>query len=165
MQERRAQRLGVETHPGADLGHPNRVDDELLTRLTPLVGMVLAGINERILDPPPVNGERRRVSVLLDDREQVGEELALEGRELGLADCGACLSTLVDVIYELAGLRDECLGASVATSATAVATTASLPPVPGKLPASRSTRAGARQALGRRFALLRNRRPSSCRCA
>ena len=63
VQQRGAQRLGVEPHAGADLGHADRVDDEVLARLAPLVGVVHAGVDERVLDPvavdrPPRPGRR-----------------------------------------------------------------------------------------------------------
>ena len=83
VQQRGAQRLGVEPHAGADLRHADRMDDEVLARLAPLVGVVLAGEHERL---DRRGGGRRRgdlVGVLLDDREQVGEQLALERREVG----------------------------------------------------------------------------------
>jgi hypothetical protein len=47
---------------------------------------VHAGVDERLLDPLPVDRERRVVGVLLDDREQVTEQLALERRQLGAVD-------------------------------------------------------------------------------
>jgi hypothetical protein len=47
---------------------------------------VHAGVDERLLDPVPVDRERRVVGVLLDDREQVTEQLALERRQLGAVD-------------------------------------------------------------------------------
>ena len=50
VQQRGAQRLGVEPHAGADLRDADRVDDEVLARLAPLVGVVLAGEDERALD-------------------------------------------------------------------------------------------------------------------
>ena len=83
VQQRRAQRLGVEAHARADLGHADRVDDELLARLAPLVGVVLAGEEEGVLDALAVDLDGRVVGVLLDDREQVAEQPALGLGELG----------------------------------------------------------------------------------
>ena len=80
VQQRRAQRLGVEPHAGADLRHADRVDDEVLARLAALVGVVLAGEHERLHDARAVDRLGDLVGVLLDDREQVGEQLALEPR-------------------------------------------------------------------------------------
>ncbi len=80
VQEGGAQRLGVEAHAGADLGDADRVGDELLARLAALVGVVLAGEHERADDRVAVDGLGDLLGVLLDDREQVGEELALERR-------------------------------------------------------------------------------------
>ena len=82
VQQRGAQRLGVEAHAGADLGDADRVGDEVLARLAALVGVVLAGEHERLHDGVAVDGLGDLVGVLLDDREEVGEELALEvGRD------------------------------------------------------------------------------------
>ena len=60
VEERRAERLGVEAQAGADLRHLDRVGDEVLARLAPLVGVALAGEGEGALDrargrrrPPP----------------------------------------------------------------------------------------------------------------
>ena len=80
VQQRGAQRLGVEAHPRADLRDADRVDDEVLARLAALVGVVLAGEDERVLDRRAVDLQRDLVGVLLDDREQVAEQLALECR-------------------------------------------------------------------------------------
>ena len=43
VQQRRADRVGVEAHARADLRDADRVGDELLARLAPLVGVALAG--------------------------------------------------------------------------------------------------------------------------
>ena len=83
VQQRGAQRLGVQAHARADLGHADRVDDELLTGLAPLVGVVLAREQEGILDALAVDLDRRVVGVLLDDREEVAEQAALGLGELG----------------------------------------------------------------------------------
>ena len=50
VQQRGAQRLGVEAHAGADLRDADRVGDEVLARLAALVGVVLAGEHERVDD-------------------------------------------------------------------------------------------------------------------
>ena len=57
--------------------------DEVLARLAALVGVVLAGEHERVDDRLAVDRLGDLVSVLLDDREEVGEELALEVGEVG----------------------------------------------------------------------------------
>jgi hypothetical protein len=82
VQERRAQRLGVEAHAGADLRDADRVGDELLARLAALVGVVLAREHERADDRVAVDGLGDLVGVLLDDREEVVDELPLEVGEL-----------------------------------------------------------------------------------
>jgi hypothetical protein len=48
--------------------------------------VVHAGVDEGLLNPVTVDRERRVVGVLLDDREQVTEQLALERRQLGAVD-------------------------------------------------------------------------------
>jgi hypothetical protein len=47
---------------------------------------VHAGVDERLLNPVTVDRKRRLVGVLLDDREQVTEQFALERRQLGAVD-------------------------------------------------------------------------------
>jgi len=47
--------------------------DELLAGAPPLVGVVLAGEQERFLDAPAVDFDERLLGVLLDDREEVRE--------------------------------------------------------------------------------------------
>jgi hypothetical protein len=49
------------------------VDNEVLPRATPLVGVMNARIHEGVLDLLAVNRDRAVVRVLLDDREKVGE--------------------------------------------------------------------------------------------
>ena len=73
VEQRGAQRLGVETHARADLGDPDRVDDEVLARLAQLIGMVVARVDERFLDSVAVDRHGGLFGVFLDDREQVGE--------------------------------------------------------------------------------------------
>jgi hypothetical protein len=83
VEQRGAQRLGVEAHAGADLGDADRVGDELLARLAALVGVVLAREHERLDDGLAIDGLGDLLRVLLDDREQVRQELALEVGEVG----------------------------------------------------------------------------------
>jgi hypothetical protein len=64
------------------------MDDELLAGATALVGVVLAREHERRRDRVAVDRDERVLGVLLDDREEVGQQLALalgEQSELGLA--------------------------------------------------------------------------------
>jgi hypothetical protein len=49
------------------------VEDELLARAAALVGVVLAGEDERGRDRVAVDRDERVLGVLLDDREQIGE--------------------------------------------------------------------------------------------
>src|SRR4051794_12881348 len=90
VQERGAQRRGVEPHPGADLRDADRVHDEVLARLAALVGVPLTGEQERALDQLAIDVRLRVASVLLDHGEQIAEEAALElvqldGRGHGVA--------------------------------------------------------------------------------
>ena len=80
VQQRGAERLGVEPQPGADLRDLDRVGDELVARAAPLVGVALAGELEGALDGARSSGRRLR-GVLGDDREQVAEERPVLGRE------------------------------------------------------------------------------------
>ena len=85
-------RLGVEAHARADLRHADRVRDELLARLAALVGVALARECERLLDPVALDRDGRLVGVLLDDREEIGEQPALQARwSSGLLIC-SCAS-------------------------------------------------------------------------
>jgi hypothetical protein len=84
--------LGVEPHPGADLGHPDRVGDELVARAPQLVGVSIAGEVEgagdrltidvrcrgrcdRFADAVGVAVLARQRVELLDDGEKVAQEL------------------------------------------------------------------------------------------
>jgi hypothetical protein len=49
------------------------VHDEFLTGAPPLVGVVLAGEDERLLDARAIDLDERVLGVLLDDREQIAE--------------------------------------------------------------------------------------------
>src|SRR5205814_620901 len=82
VKQRRAQGLGVEPHPRADLRDADRMDDEVLSRLAALIGVVGAGVHECLLHPIALNRDRRLGGMLLDDREQVAEQPPLGGREL-----------------------------------------------------------------------------------
>ena len=89
VEQRRAERLGVEPHPGADLRDPYRVGDELVARVALLVPVVIAGEFEGLRDLVAVDDRRHRHRgaaeaarglllggvELLDDREQVAEQL------------------------------------------------------------------------------------------
>ena len=59
------------------------MDDEVLARLAALVGVVLAGEDEGVDHPAAVDLAGDLVGVLLDDREEVGEQLALGLGEVG----------------------------------------------------------------------------------
>jgi len=88
VEERRAERVGVEPHPGADLGDPDRMGDEFVAGVPLLIAVVIAGeiegplhlvaVDRRDRDRGATESARRllvgRVE-LLDDREQVAEQL------------------------------------------------------------------------------------------
>ena len=78
VQQRRAQRLGVQAHARADARHADRVHDEVLAGLAPLSGVVLAGEHERVLHARAVDVHGRVGRVLGDDREQVPQQPALQ---------------------------------------------------------------------------------------
>jgi hypothetical protein len=82
VQERGAQRLGVQAHAGADARDADRVRDEVLARLAALVGVVLAREQERLEHLLAVHRRGDLVRVLGDDREQVLQQLVLERREI-----------------------------------------------------------------------------------
>jgi hypothetical protein len=70
------------------------MDDEVLAGAPPLIGVVDAGVHERLLDPLAIDHDGRLVSVLLDDREQIRQQPALDGRQLGALDRGLCVGAL-----------------------------------------------------------------------
>ena len=96
VEQRGAERRGVEPHPGADLGDADRVGDELVAGVAQLVGVAVAGELEGVLERGAVDRRqgdrgvaaavggavpRRAVFArgrveLLDHGEEVGEELA-----------------------------------------------------------------------------------------
>ena len=94
VQQRGAQRLGVQPHAGADARDADRVRDEVLAGLAALVGVVLAGEQERLQDRLAVDRRGDLVRVLGDDREQVREQLVLERREV-VAGCSTAPSSAV----------------------------------------------------------------------
>jgi hypothetical protein len=113
------------------------VDDEVLARFPALVGVVNTRVDERLLDSVTVDLDRRLVGVLLDDREQVPQQTALGRRQLRALD-RRVRGWMIDPVNRRTRGGDP----------------AAVPAVPRPC-----------QALARRFALLRNLRPSSCRCA
>ncbi len=60
VEQCRAERLGVEPHPGANLGDANRVGDELIARVAPLVSVPVAGEVEGPLDLGTVDRRHRQ---------------------------------------------------------------------------------------------------------
>jgi hypothetical protein len=128
------------------------MDDEVLAAAPTLVGMVDAGVHERLLDPIAIDLERRLVGVLLDDREQIRQQPALDRRQLGALDRGLRVGALDAV--DRGSQRDQRRAPSTAAAIVGLA-----------LGARRVGLIGACQPLCRGFALLRNRRPSSYRCS
>ncbi|HLW96015.1 MAG TPA: hypothetical protein VKS25_11620 [Solirubrobacteraceae bacterium] len=66
------------------------MDDELLARAAALVGVVLASEDEGGRDGVAVDRDERVLGVLLDDREQIGEQLSLALGQLGEVGLGCC---------------------------------------------------------------------------
>jgi hypothetical protein len=64
------------------------MDDELLARHAALIDVVLAGEDEGLLDLLAVDLDRRPAGVLLDDREDVRQQAALELGEICACDLG-----------------------------------------------------------------------------
>jgi hypothetical protein len=62
--------------------------DEILARAPALIGVMHAGVHERLLDPVAVDRRRGLVRVLLDDRKQVAEQPPLGRGQLGALDVG-----------------------------------------------------------------------------
>ncbi len=59
------------------------MDDELLSRPAPLVGVMYAGVDECVLHPLAVNRDSGMAGMLLDDREQIAEQPLLRRGQLG----------------------------------------------------------------------------------
>jgi hypothetical protein len=142
------------------------MDDEILAGLADLVGVVHARVDERLLDATAVDHDRRVIRMLLDDREQVPEQPPLGDGELGARD-GRLRPRMLNAVDRRPGRGDDRrrladgLAAAGATTLLggirrlAAALTRGL----GGLAAGGA--GAARQALRRRFALLRYRCPSS----
>jgi hypothetical protein len=118
--------------------------------------VVHAGVDERLFDPLAIDRGGGVVGVFLDDREQVTEQLALERRQLGPVDQRprGGIADAVDLQAE-PDQRRRGRGQRVGY-------------LIGRLDRARARVAapdGPAQPLGGRFALLRNRLPSSYRCA
>jgi hypothetical protein len=136
------------------------MDDEVLTGLATLVCVVHARVHERLLDALAVDRNRRLIGMLLDDREQVAEQATFSLGQLGAIDRGMRLG-----MPETVDRRTR-PGQQRGRTAPTVTPTASLRcRGDGAVVARLGTTRAATQALGRCFALLRYRRPSSYRCA
>jgi hypothetical protein len=170
------------------------VDDEVLAGLAALIGVVHARVHERLLDALPVDQLHRLIGVLLDDREQIAEQPPLGDRQLRALDRLAPGRVFDPVDRRTGGGRDPGGAApararcafAVAGGATSRATVAAIAgrSATGVATAGRGgtvaatfgrgttgCRAGGAlcatggYTLARGFALLRNLRPSSYRCA
>jgi hypothetical protein len=147
--------------------------DVLLARQPTLIGVVVAGVDKRLLDPLAIDRGGGMVGVFLDDREQVAEQLLLGLGQLRVVD-GDRLGGVGQEIDRrptivLGGLRfrrrdrrdrrrrrgirrDRLPGLGVGAPGSARMS-------------SLTTAEGRGQPLGGGFALLRNRFPSSYRLA
>ncbi|CAN5467207.1 hypothetical protein BH20ACT17_BH20ACT17_18340 [soil metagenome] len=73
------------------------MDDELLAGQASLVEVMLAREDERLLDLAAVDLDRCGAGVLLDDREDVRQQAALERGQVGARDGGGvCGRDLID---------------------------------------------------------------------
>jgi hypothetical protein len=74
------------------------MDDEILTGASALVGVMDAGVDERLLHAISIDGDGRLVGVLFDDREQVAQESPLGGGQLSALDLRVAVvfSDLID---------------------------------------------------------------------
>jgi hypothetical protein len=129
--------------------------DEVLAGLAALVGVMDAGVDERLLNPGSVDGDGRVLGVLLDDREQIPEQPSLRRRQLGPLD-GTGLTGPVDAVDRRPG-GDQRRGLRRASAAVPVLRTGCSIAVAWLGPTA--------QALSWRFPLLRYCRPSSYRAA
>ncbi len=77
VEERGAERLGVQAKAGADLRDLDRMGDEVLARAAALVGVALAREREGLLDRAALERLGVLVGVLLDHGEEVAQERAL----------------------------------------------------------------------------------------
>jgi hypothetical protein len=82
------------------------MDDEILSRLPALVGVVHTCVDEGVLDPAAVDRRSRLVRMLLDDREQVREQPSLGRGQLGAVDLRVRLGML-QAIDRRAGAREQ----------------------------------------------------------
>jgi hypothetical protein len=135
------------------------MNDEFLAGLAALVSVVDAGVDERLLDPLAVDRDRGLFRVLLDDREQIAEQSPLGLGQLYALD-RSVRRRILDDVDRSASARDQRRLAPAVTAAAAL---------PGRLLvvglARLVPRRTSAQSLSRRFPLLRNRCPSSYRCA
>jgi hypothetical protein len=140
------------------------MDDEVLARLAALIGVVHAGVDERLLDPSPIDLRRRVSRMLLDDGEDIRQQPVLDLGELRALNRGVNRRAL-EPIYRRPRGGNQRRGRT--TSVARPCVTIAGPPrsaTTGGVSAV-GLGAGAAQPLGRRFALLRNRLPSSYRSA
>ena len=149
VQQGRAQRLGVQAHAGADLGHADGMDDELLPGEPALVGVVEAGVGERCLHAVAIHGQRL-TGVLLHDREQVAQQPLLKGRKLGVLHRLVAARTGDPVDARAVGGQHRRGGVAAGLVATRLAAGARV-----------TATDGSAQAPARSFALFRYRCPSS----
>ena len=103
VQQRGAQGGRVHPHPRADLGHSDRVHDEVLAAGPALVGVARAREDERARDQVAIDRLGGLLGVLLHHREQVPEQYALVVGQAGLRTGGAARVVFVDpVVVEIA---------------------------------------------------------------
>jgi hypothetical protein len=86
VQQGGTERLGVEPHPGADLGDTHGVGDELIAGVAQLVGVAVAGEIEGVLDRDAIDRRNRdgnaAIAIGASVRAGRGVELLDYGKEI-----------------------------------------------------------------------------------
>jgi hypothetical protein len=143
------------------------VGDVLLARQPALIGVVQAGVDERLLDPLAIDRCGGVVGVLLDNREQVAQQLLLRFGQLCVVDRDGMARVDQEIDRRPAivldglrfGRRDGRRGGDIGRRARFPGARAGAAVAPGVN--SLTAAEGRGQPLGSGFALLRNRFPSS----
>jgi hypothetical protein len=138
--------------------------DEVLARKSPLVAVVQAGVDERALHPLAVDRLGGLIGMLLDDREQVAEQALLSRRQLRARNRGVS-SRIADLVDRgTLGGNDRRLGRSAGGRQVSARPAGTVAAATARRVGTAATDRSA-QPIGRWFALLRYRFPSSYRWA
>src|SRR5437588_447937 len=82
------------------------MDDEVLARDSPLVGVVVTRVDERLLEALAVDRYRRLVGMLFDDREEVAEQPLLGRGQFGMRRAGP-RDRMIELIDTRSGGRNQ----------------------------------------------------------